>query len=156
MDDLAGSLESIGRGRDLVRGKAMFDAALCSRCHKFGGHGQPYGPDLTAVAARFGRRDLLESVLSPSKAIDDKYRAVIVETADGRTLTGTLTGGDDEAIQLAADALAPDRTTRVLKKDIAAQQFSLVSPMPSGTLNTLTKEEILDLLAYLESSGRAK
>jgi putative heme-binding domain-containing protein len=156
MDDLAGSLESIGRGRDLVRGKAMFDAALCSRCHKFGGYGQPYGPDLTAVAARFGRRDLLESILSPSKAIDDKYRAVIVETADGRTLTGTLTGGDDEAIQLAADALAPDRTTRVLKKDIAAQQFSLVSPMPSGTLNTLTKEEILDLLAYLESSGRAK
>ncbi len=154
MDDLEGSLELVGRGRDLARGKAMFDAGMCSRCHKFGAQGQPIGPDLTAVAARFGRRDLLESILSPSKAIDEKYRGLIVETAEGRTITGTLTGGDDEAIWLAADPLAPDRTTRVLKKDITAQQFSLVSPMPAGTLNTLTKEEILDLLAYLESSGR--
>ncbi len=154
MDDLEGSLELVGRGRDLARGKAMFDAGMCSRCHKFGRQGQPIGPELTAVAARFGRRDLLESILSPSKAIDEKYRALIVETADGRTITGTLTGGDNEAIQLAADPLTPDRTTRVPKQDIAAQQFSLVSPMPAGTLNTLTKEEILDLLAYLESGGK--
>jgi hypothetical protein len=75
-------------------------------------------------------------------------------TTDGQTVSGAVTGGDAEALQVATDPLTPDRTTRVLKKDIEAQQPSLVSPMPSGLLDTLTKEEILDLLAYLESGGK--
>jgi hypothetical protein len=80
MDDLVGSLEAIGKGRNFEQGKAMFAVALCSRCHRFGaGQGPTIGPDLSAVISRFGRKDLLESVLLPSKVIDDKYRNVVIE-----------------------------------------------------------------------------
>ena len=35
------------------------------------------GPDLSGVAGRFSARDLLESIVVPSKAISDQYEAVI-------------------------------------------------------------------------------
>lgn len=155
MDDLEGSLDLIGANRDLARGKQMFAAALCSRCHKFNGEGSTIGPDLTSIAARFGRRDLLEHILSPSKVIDDKYRAMLIVTTTGRTLVGTITGGDVRSIQIAPNSLTPEKTEPILRWEIEAQQPSLVSPMPAGLLDTLSKEELLDLLAYLESSSKS-
>ncbi|PYI88776.1 MAG: hypothetical protein DME26_02840, partial [Verrucomicrobia bacterium] len=43
----------------------------------------------------------------------------------------------------------------VIKKiEIAERRPSKVSPMPDGLVNLLTQEEILDLLAYIESTGK--
>lgn len=151
VDALIGSLDDVGRNRDLARGQAMFTAAACIKCHRFAGQGKLVGPDLSGVARRFGRRDLLESILFPSKVIDDKYRNVILATDDGRVLTGSLLSDDGETIQLSTDPTQPSKTVAVKKANIESQQHSLSSPMPTGTLNTLSKEEILDLLAYLES-----
>ena len=151
LDDLAGSLDAVGAKRDLKRGQAMFAAANCIKCHRFAGQGQTVGPDLSGVARRFGRRDMLVSILFPSKVIDDKYRNVIVQTDRGQTLIGSLAGDDGETIHLVTDPAKPGKTVSIKKDEIESQQFSLTSPMPAGTLNTLTKEEILDLLAYLES-----
>lgn len=154
MDDLEGSLGEIGSHRDVTRGKAMFDAALCSRCHKIAGQGATIGPDLSSVAARFGRRDLLEAIISPSKVIDDKYRAAVIATKSGQTHLGVITGGDNESIVLIGNSLFPDKTQRIARTEIEEQQASLVSPMPAGLLDTLSKEELLDLIAYLESAGK--
>jgi putative heme-binding domain-containing protein len=151
VDALIGSLDDVGRSRDLARGQAMFTAAACIKCHRFAGQGKLVGPDLSGVSRRFGRRDMLESILFPSKVIDDKYRNVILVTDDGRVLTGSLLSDDGETIQLSADPTQPSKTVAVKKANIESQQHSLSSPMPTGTLNTLSKEEILDLLAYLES-----
>lgn len=156
MDDLEGSLDLVGTGRNLERGKSMFNAALCSRCHRIAGEGSVVGPDLTAVAARFGRRDLLESILSPSKVIDDKYRSTMFMTLSGQTILGAVTGADAESFLVATDPLSPNKMEQILKRDVEAQQASLVSPMPAGLLDSLSKEELLDLLAYLEASGNAK
>jgi putative heme-binding domain-containing protein len=156
VDALVGSLEEVGRNRDLARGKAVFAAAACIKCHRFAGQGQLVGPDLSGVARRFGRRDVLESILFPSKAIDDKYRNVMLATDDGRVLIGTLLSDDGETVRLTTDPTQPSKTVALKKSSIESQQFSLTSPMPVGTLNTLTKEEILDLLAYLESLSGTK
>jgi putative heme-binding domain-containing protein len=153
MDDLEGSLELVGVGRDLGRGKAMFQAALCGRCHRIAGEGSTIGPDLSSVASRFGRRDLLEAILLPSKVIDDKYRASMLITTDGRTIVGAVSNSDADSILVASNPLFPEKLERVPKKEIDEQQASLVSPMPAGLLNTLSKEELLDLLAYLESAS---
>lgn len=154
MDDLEGSLDNLNSGRDLKRGREMFHVALCIRCHRLGGEGATFGPDLSAVGSRFGRRDLLEAILVPSKVIDDKYRATLIETSDGRTIAGLIVGGDAESVYVASNALDPTQVEKVKKADIEAQQPSLVSPMPTGLVDTLTKEELLDLLAYLESTAQ--
>ncbi len=67
LNDLVGSLEQVGKGRDLAAGKKVFTAASCIRCHRFGGDGAPVGPDLTPLARRFGRVDMLLSILAPSR-----------------------------------------------------------------------------------------
>lgn len=154
VDDLEGSLDLVGSGRDLERGRELFQTALCARCHRLGSDGTNFGPDLSAVAARFGRRDLLEAMISPSKVIDDKYRGTILVTKDGRTLVGLIAGGDAESVIVHHDPLEPKATERVAAGEIAERQASSVSPMPAGLLDTLSKEEVLDLLGYLEAAGR--
>jgi len=42
----------------------------------------------------------------------------------------------------------------VARKDVEKRQPSKISPMPEGLVSILTKEEILDLLAYMESGGK--
>ncbi len=154
LDDLIGSLESVGHGRNLAAGKETFAAAMCIRCHRFAGQGAPVGPDLTPLARRFGRVDILLSILAPSRVVDDKYRIVTIETTDGQVLSGQLVGDDGETLTLLPDQLTPEKIVRIAKSQIEAQTRSIVSPMPTGLLNTFSKDEVLDLMAYLESEGQ--
>ncbi len=152
--DFVFSLDNIGKGRDLARGKRMFQVARCIACHKVGDEGKAFGPDLTDVAKRFNRRDLLVSILSPSTVIADKYRAVRFVMTDGKIITGLVISEDGDNIQISADPLHPAMLTTLAKGDIEVQSPSPISTMPEDLVNTLQLEEILDLLAYLEASGK--
>lgn len=151
--ELEGSLAETG-ARDLARGQRVFAAANCGQCHRFAGTGRSVGPDLHRVSARFGRRDLLETILEPSKVIDDKYRDTTLLLRDGQLLTGRLLGGDAEHVLIATNPLSLLNADRVPRKEVESQQTSPVSPMPAGLLNSFTRDEILDLLAYLEANGQ--
>ncbi len=52
--------------------------------------------------------------------------------------------------------LDPGALTSVASDNIEEMQPSRVSMMPVGLLDTLNKEEILDLMAYLLSRGDAE
>jgi putative heme-binding domain-containing protein len=154
--DLMGALAEVGRGRDFERGKKMFQAAACVACHRLQQTGAAIGPDLTSVARRFSRRDILESILDPDKVVAEQYRRDIISTVQGKVLVGTIVPGVDyraEELQILANPLEPDKITRIAKKDIDRHEKSPLSIMPQGLLDTLSKEEILDLLAYLEAGG---
>jgi putative heme-binding domain-containing protein len=153
--DLESELAAIGRGRDFERGRRLFGEALCSRCHRFGGEGRPIGPDLAAVSHRFGRRDLVESVLVPSMVVDGKYRDTTLVLLSGKVLTGRIVGGDESSWLVATNAQSPFETIKVDIAEIESQTPSETSPMPEGLLDTFSADEILDLVAYLESDGRA-
>ncbi|MCA9163966.1 MAG: PQQ-dependent sugar dehydrogenase [Planctomycetales bacterium] len=156
--DLVGALDDVSQGRDLRRGQQMFAAALCVRCHRVGFTGAAIGPDLTFVARRFGRRDLLESILDPSKVVAEQYRTVRIVTVDGRVLSGQVLPASDyrsPKLRIAANAEDPADITELDKQQIETYETSLLSPMPQGLLNSLTRDEILDLLAFLESGGLA-
>ena len=154
--DLANSLAAVGRGRDFERGARMFAAASCASCHRMGRRGAAVGPDLTSVAGRFSSRDLLASILTPSKVVAQQYRNVQIVTTGGKVLVGRVVPSNDyrsEMLRIATDPRDAGQITEIAKRDIESSQTSPVSPMPEGLLNTLTKAEILDLLAYLESAG---
>ena len=51
------------------------------------------------------------------------------------------------------DMLDPSRMIDVKRGDIEEMKASPVSMMPEGLLNTLNRDEILDLIAYLLSRG---
>ncbi len=134
---------------DPVHGAKLYRELSCVRCHRFQGEGRTLGPDLTFVANRFGPRDLLEHIVMPSKVIDGKYRQTIVETKSGRVLIGLPAGGDATNVLLAADPLRPTKVSRIPLDEIESRKASSVSPMPVGLMNSLTKNEVFDLLEFL-------
>jgi len=138
------------------RGRDLFVAAACANCHVCGSVGMPSGPDLTTVARRFGRRDLLESIIEPSKVIAEAYRNVVVLHGDGTVTTGRIIRDDfrESKLVLAPRADAVSELISIPKGEIESWHESPQSPMPAGLLDTLTREEIEDLLVFLLTGGR--
>src|SRR5204862_4935521 len=89
--DLTDALDTgLKGGRDFDRGRKLFAAGKCFSCHRYDNEGGSNGPDLSGVAGRFSPRDLLESVIDPSKEISDQYGAVEIRTHSGRLVVGRI------------------------------------------------------------------
>ena len=153
-----GSLAEVSAaGRDLERGQRIYQEAQCVRCHRLGKQGRSVGPDLTAVSSRFSHRDLLQSIVTPSHVVAEKYRKDIIETSDGRVLVGSVIIDGDyrlPKLRLTADPLKPGEVIEITKREIVSHTKSPLSQMPTGLLNTFTRDEILDLLAYIAQGGK--
>ncbi len=159
LEDLEPRLAEVGKGRSFEKGKAAAIASQCVFCHTVStDRSLPaglFGPELVQVSARFGRRDLLDHILNPSKVVDEKFRFVTIKRADGSTVMGSLESEDDERVVLKPNPLSPE-TVEVGKSLIKERSVSDTSPMPAGLLNALKAEQILDLLAFIEAGGDAK
>jgi len=153
VDDLVPVVEKGLTKRNFDRGRSLFGAANCFACHRFANEGGASGPDLTAVSGRFSVRDLLESIIEPSKEISDQYAAVIITTDDGRVITGRIVNLHGDSLHVMTNMLEPNNLTSVDQKKVESTVISKVSMMPEGLLDTFREDEILDLMAYLLSRG---
>ena len=155
LGDLLPHLDEVSHGRNFQRGRDAFRVVQCYACHRFGDQGGAVGPDITGVGNRFNRHDLIENILDPNKAISDQYQNINVSTTDGDDYSGHVLEENDDKLVLLTSPLTGGSTV-VLKKDIVRRKVSIVSAMPEGLLNILDEDEILDLLAYLESGGNPR
>jgi putative heme-binding domain-containing protein len=153
LEDIQPDLDSVGGKRSMEHGRQAFAAAQCLACHRLGKDGGAVGPDLTGVSRRFNRHDLLENILLPSKIISDRYQTLTIRTRDGEDASGFLVGETAEKLALIVNPLTGQQT-EIAKKDIVSRAVATVSTMPEGLLNSLSKEEILDLLAFIEADGK--
>jgi len=155
VDDLVEVVSAKKSGHDFARGRRMAAATGCFRCHRFDGEGGSVGPDLTSVGGRFGVREILESLIEPSKVISDQYQTTIFQLEDGRIVTGYVANMSGDNLSVAQNMLEPGRFTRVNVNQIEQQMPSPVSMMPENLISILHPEEIQDLIAYLRSGGKA-
>jgi putative heme-binding domain-containing protein len=155
MQDLLPVIEQATHGRNFERGRAAFVDTGCVKCHRFGQEGGATGPDLTGVGNRFQPADVLESILLPSKVISDQYQATEVRTTDGDVLLGQVESEDADTVRIRTNPYALDAVP-VKKSEIKDRRASKVSLMPEGLVDVLTKDEVLDLIAYLRSGGNPK
>ncbi|MBL8851768.1 MAG: DUF1080 domain-containing protein [Planctomycetaceae bacterium] len=139
--------------RNFQHGREMFGVAKCFTCHRFDNEGGAMGPDLTSLAGRFSRRDVLDSVVNPDKVISDQYAAVQIITTEGRVIVGRIVNLGGETFSVNTNMLDPNAQVDVDRRFVEEMQPSAVSMMPKGLLNTLTADDILDLMAYLLSRG---
>lgn len=154
MAELAPALaDGFEKGRSYEKGKDAYLAAQCIKCHRLGETGGAVGPDLTAISSRFGRREVLESILEPSKTLSDQYQNEVFTTGTGKSVTGRVVDETKDAIAVQPDPLAPERVV-IRKDDLERRAASKLSPMPANLADVLTRDEVLDLLAYLEAGGR--
>jgi putative heme-binding domain-containing protein len=131
-----------------TRGAQVFHDAQCINCHRFNGKGERIGPDLTTVAQRFTRKEILESIIYPNQVVSDQYASKLV-TANGKTYAGVAVKNANGGMTvLQADGQ---------KVDLTAEEFENVEPsklstMPEGLANRLSLEQIADLFAFLTNS----
>jgi putative heme-binding domain-containing protein len=142
------------KNRDFARGRELYIAAACQACHRLGIDGGGIGPDLTGAANRYTLGDLLENIVEPSKVISDQYESSVLEMKDGRTIVGRVSGEEGGILQVVVDPSAPNRTTDLMKSEVKMRQVSPVSLMPPGLIDSMNRNEVLDLAAYILSGGQ--
>jgi putative heme-binding domain-containing protein len=137
----------------VMKGMQAFVKARCNQCHVVAGHGVNLGPDLVESVKKLQGRKLLEQILDPSSQIHEKYQTTQCVLTDGHVVAGVIVKENAAELHLVANLLAPQVVTRIRKADIDQRIASKISPMPQGLANVLAKDEILDLLSFLEAGG---
>ncbi|MES2828988.1 MAG: c-type cytochrome [Bacteroidota bacterium] len=140
-------------GRNFENGKNMFAATLCISCHSTGGEGGSVGPDLTNLGTRFTEKDILESIISPSKVVSDQYAATVFELKDGSSILGRIKNETKDKYMISQNPFDPQTLRTILKKNVVKKSVSKLSVMLPGMINSMNKEELKDLMAYLISGG---
>lgn len=156
LDELSAAARTDLKQRDFENGQRMFAATGCYACHRFGDQGGMTGPDLTSAGRRYSPHDLLDQVINPSKVINEQFSSVKVITENGLVHTGVVVNLNGDSMTLNTDLTNPNQRVRIDRKQIEEMMVSDVSAMPTGLFNRMTKDEILDLIAFLISGGDSK
>ena len=157
VEELLADVNPLPMGRNYEVGRELFKVASCVSCHKLGDQGRVFGPDLAKLDAKtFNTSHILESIVEPSKKIDEKFRSHSYLLVSGKQVTGMVIKETTDELHVVIDPLAKDKATIIAKDDIDAQKKSEVSLMPKGLLDKLSREEILDLIAYVMAKGDKK
>ncbi len=130
---------------DPVAGKELYEMTLCSTCHIVNGEGLALGPDLSDVGLLRGSAHLRESIQDPPKVVNPRYRTVLIEDANTRTVMGVRVAEDTFTIQVIDEA---GRHRSFRKSEL--REFQLL-PDESMMMSyaDFTDQELDDLVAYL-------
>ena len=127
------------------KGRALF-GQHCATCHRLFGEGGQIGPELTG-SQRANLDYVLENVLDPSAVVPADYQVTILQTKDGRVITGIIKTETDKVVSVQTQ----NELLQLPRNEIDERQKSPLSMMPEGLLATLKDEEVRDLVAYLAS-----
>ncbi len=144
------------QGRSFENGRNMYLSATCATCHVMRGEGGAVGPDLTQLGTRFTPKDMLEAIINPNKTISDQYVATQFSLKNGSSQVGRLISQDNTHFTVSQNPFAPETLTKIPKKNVSEVKNSGVSIMYSGLINSMGKNELRDLVAYLMAGGNEK
>jgi putative heme-binding domain-containing protein len=122
--------------------------ASCQACHFIQGQGRHFGPDLSRIGSQQSAAQILESLITPSKAIGPLYRTAIFELKDGTSHAGFVRARGASEIVL---TIPGGQSVKLKHAELVAEKTLPNSLMPEGQLQGLTPQEAADLVAYLAS-----
>ena len=131
------------RGRNLFFGRK----AACSSCHTIGVDGGHVGPDLTAVGSVRSGLDILEAVVFPNASFVPGHEVYRVETKKN-VYSGVRGESTEHALVIIS---GPREQVRIPRSQIVTMELSAVSLMPDGFDKDLSRQELTDLLAFLQA-----
>ncbi len=140
------ALAMLDRG-DAGRGEWLFHSSAgagCVQCHRLGGSGNPFGPDLASVGDRASARHLVQSMLEPSAVITEGFQLQTVVTADGEQ-SGILI--EESGLSLTLGLANGERRT-IPKARVTSRSTAPMSAMPEYS-SLLSSQQVADLVAYL-------
>ena len=133
----------------MSRGAEVF-ARACALCHSFGGVGFDVGPNLALLRDK-PADDWLKNILDPSAALEPRFASYIVEAKDGRTFAALIKAETATSLTLSQPG---GIVATLLRKDVRAVQLSKMSLMPEGLEQTISPQEMADLLAWLRAAPK--
>ena len=142
-------LDGLANG-NASRGRVLFhdQRVSCGACHRIQSQGGQLGPNLTRIGSIRQPRDLIEAVLYPSATVVNGYEHYVLETDDGGIHGGLIQRETKDAIYLKN---ANMRNVRVSRSQIRGVTTSPISVMPAGLDQLLSRQELLDLIAFLQT-----
>ena len=155
MTELLPAVADLGSGHDWAKGRELFRRAACGVCHAMGTESEGTGlaPDLTGVASTFSREFILQSILEPSATINGRFFHTKFTLKNGDVVTGSVVDVADKKIFVAPVMMNPQATVEISQAEVKSEEPSPVSPMPPGLLNEFTREEVVELMAFLDAGG---
>ncbi|MBT5122990.1 MAG: c-type cytochrome [Planctomycetaceae bacterium] len=137
------ALDTLG---DVGKGKEVFKK-VCSACHRLENIGTSVGADLNGIRNR-GLPAVLLNILDPNREVKPKYLTYVLIDVKGRSTTGMITAENANSITLQK----PDGTnTTILRTEIEVLQSTGLSFMPEGLEKQVSKQQMADLLSYLNA-----
>jgi len=157
-EDLAEAMSHLGSAseggsRSYGTGRQMFQTGACVACHKLDDVGNAFGPDLTKLDPKWGPTEILKELLDPSARINEKFQTYAFVLDSGKVVTGLIIEDKPDTITVVENPLAKSPPVTIKKSEIEEQQKQATSIMPKGLLDKLTRDEIMDLVAFLTSRG---
>lgn len=129
-----------------AKGKVLF--TICAACHRANGEGTDFGPDLSQIAKKWKRPELLEQILAPSKIIEPQWQLTTISLTTGDAKAGFVSAHTAAEVTL---KMPGGTTEKIPAAQIAKTTTERVSMMPEGLLQSLTAAEAADLLEFLDS-----
>lgn len=138
----AGTPARIG---DPTHGAKIYET-LCMVCHRHLDRGNDVGPNLGTIKS-WTAEQILTNVLDPNREVSPNFALYIVETNDGRTLSGLIASETAGNLTLKR---ADGGTDTVLRSEIKSLTSPGISLMPEGLEAAITPQQMADLIAYLK------
>lgn len=140
-------LETLVAG-DPGHGRELF-LRHCSACHRLEGKGFQVGPDLAALSS-YNPRALVESILDPNRAVDERYRSYTLVNTNGLVMAGILTGETGTSLTMLENG---GKLRTMLRADVEMLESTGKSLMPEGFERDLNPTDVCDLISYLTSAA---
>lgn len=134
--DLTGNPES---------GKKHF-SEYCSSCHVVNGEGVKFGPALSEIGNKLGKKALYAAIIYPSGGISYGYEGYLLKTTDEKIYTGYIENQTEEELTL--------RMTGVFAKTFKQSEVVSLEPIESSLMTAnlqrmMTEQQLIDLVEYL-------
>lgn len=130
------------------RGESLFKRQACVACHTTANGQTPKGPHLVDIGKRYRKAELIESILKPAAKIAQGFDTYLFVMESGKVITGFVSGESADEVQVRqTNGIA----LSLKKNEIELRQQKKGSMMPDGIVNSLTPEQLADLIAYLQS-----
>ena len=153
LSDLVDDMADIDADRS-VAGQEVFETATCAKCHRIGDRGRDFCPDLNDVFQRYDDDStrVLGEILEPSKTIEEEYMNYLFVLTNGDVATGIITAEGTHSLTVQSSG-EKSLAVAIDKSDIIERHRRAVSVMPVGLLDTLRRDQIVDLMAFLKYGG---
>ncbi len=122
--------------------------ANCAICHQVNGEGMNFGPKLSEIGSKLPKDGQYLAILYPDAGISFGYEGYEVKLKDGTTVTGIVASKTETDLQLNF----PGGTSQQYKMaNVRSMKKMDTSMMPSGLHESMTRQNLADLVEYLST-----